>query len=44
VLAGIDLAQGSLLARPETVLGWPFWGLAWFDLLTGYLASMALGF
>lgn len=44
VLAGIDLAQGSLLARPETLLGWPFWGLAWFDLLTGYLASMALGF
>jgi cellulose synthase/poly-beta-1,6-N-acetylglucosamine synthase-like glycosyltransferase len=44
VLAGIDFAQGSLLARPETVLGWPFWGLAWFDLLTGYLASMALGF
>jgi cellulose synthase/poly-beta-1,6-N-acetylglucosamine synthase-like glycosyltransferase len=32
VLAGIDFAQGSLLARPETVLGWPFWGLAWFDL------------
>ncbi len=25
VLAGIDLAQGSLLARPETLLGWPFW-------------------
>jgi glycosyltransferase XagB len=44
VLAGINLAQGSLLARPDALLGWPFWGLAWFDLLTGYLASMALGF
>ena len=44
VLAGFDLAQGSLLARPEALLGWPFWLLAWFDLVTGYLASMALGF
>ena len=43
-LAGVELAQGSLLARPEALLGWPFWLLAWFDLVTGYLASMALGF
>jgi hypothetical protein len=26
------------------MLGWPFWVIAWFDLLTGYVASMALGF
>ena len=44
VLAGIDVALGSLLTRPGSLLGWPFWGVAWFDLLTGYLASMALGF
>jgi cellulose synthase/poly-beta-1,6-N-acetylglucosamine synthase-like glycosyltransferase len=44
VLAGFDLAQGSLLARPEALLGWPFWLLAWFDLVTGYVASMAVGF
>jgi glycosyltransferase XagB len=44
VLAGMHIAHGSLLARPDALLGWPFWGLAWFDLLTGYLASMALGF
>ncbi len=43
-LAGIEIAQWSLLARPEDLLGWPFWVIAWFDLLTGYLASMALGF
>jgi glycosyltransferase XagB len=43
-LAGIEIAQGSLLARPESFLGWPFWMIAWFDLLSGYLASMALGF
>jgi cellulose synthase/poly-beta-1,6-N-acetylglucosamine synthase-like glycosyltransferase len=44
VLGAIDLAQGGLLVRPESLLGWPFWAIAWFDLLTGYLASMALGF
>ena len=44
VLAGIDLARGSLLAQPEALFGWPFWLLAWFDLVTGYLASMAVGF
>ncbi len=43
-LAGIEIAQGSLLARPGNFLGWPFWLIAWFDLLTGYLAAMALGF
>ena len=36
--------KASLLARPESFLGWPFWLIAWFDLLSGYLASMALGF
>jgi hypothetical protein len=25
------------------LLGWPFWIIAWFDLVTGYLAAMALG-
>lgn len=44
VLAGIELARGSLLDRPGALLVWPFWLLAWFDLLTGYLAAMALGY
>jgi cellulose synthase/poly-beta-1,6-N-acetylglucosamine synthase-like glycosyltransferase len=44
VLAGIELAQGGLLVPPKAMLGWPFWVIAWFDLLTGYVASMALGF
>jgi hypothetical protein len=25
------------------VFGWPFWLVAWFDLLAGYLATMGLG-
>ncbi len=44
VLAGIELAQGTLFAQPGSLLGWPFWLLAWFDLVTGYLAAMALGY
>jgi cellulose synthase/poly-beta-1,6-N-acetylglucosamine synthase-like glycosyltransferase len=43
VLAAIDLARGGLLVRPESLLGWPFWAIAWFDLATGYLVSMTLG-
>jgi cellulose synthase/poly-beta-1,6-N-acetylglucosamine synthase-like glycosyltransferase len=43
VLAGVELAGGGLLARPESLFGWPFWLIAWFDLLVGYLASMGLG-
>jgi hypothetical protein len=31
-----------LLARPESLFGWPFWLIAWFDLSAGYLASMGL--
>jgi glycosyltransferase XagB len=43
-LAGFDLVTGGLLARPQSLFGWPFWAIAWFDLAMGYLASMALGF
>jgi hypothetical protein len=43
VLAGFELTNGGMLARPDGLLGWPFWLIAWFDLLTGYLASMGLG-
>jgi glycosyltransferase XagB len=43
VLLGFELTHGGLLARPNSLLGWPFWLIARFDLLTGYLASMALG-
>jgi glycosyltransferase XagB len=43
VLLGFELTDGGLLARPNSLLGWPFWLIAWFDLLTGYLASMTLG-
>jgi cellulose synthase/poly-beta-1,6-N-acetylglucosamine synthase-like glycosyltransferase len=43
VLAGLELAAGDFLAAPESLFGWPFWLIAWFDLLAGYLASMGLG-
>jgi hypothetical protein len=42
-LACFELAEGGLLARPGSVFGWPFWLVAWFDLLAGYLATMGLG-
>jgi len=41
-LACFDLATSGLLARPESLFGWPFWLIAWFDLSAGYLASMGL--
>lgn len=37
------LAEGGLLARPGSVFGWPFWLVAWFDLLAGYFTTMGLG-
>jgi cellulose synthase/poly-beta-1,6-N-acetylglucosamine synthase-like glycosyltransferase len=43
VLAGLELAGGGMLARPESLFGWPFWLIAWFDLSAGYIASMGLG-
>ena len=43
VLAFFDLATTGLLARPESLFGWSFWLIAWFDLAVGYLASMGLG-
>jgi hypothetical protein len=42
VLAGVELLGGELLAPPESLFGWPFWLVAWFDLSVGYLASMGL--
>jgi len=41
-LACFDLATSGLLTRPESLLGWPFWLIAWFNLSVGYLASMGL--
>lgn len=44
VLASLELGTGAMLAAPESLFGWPFWVIAWFNLSLGYLASMALGF
>jgi cellulose synthase/poly-beta-1,6-N-acetylglucosamine synthase-like glycosyltransferase len=43
-LAAFDLAGGAFLTRPASLLGLPFWLLASLNLVTGYVASMALGF
>jgi hypothetical protein len=44
VLAGIELMRGDFLVQPASLFGWPFWLVACFDLLAGYLSSMGLGF
>jgi glycosyltransferase XagB len=41
-LVAYELVQGGFLAPPEMLLGLPFWGVAWFDLVTGYVAAMTL--
>jgi cellulose synthase/poly-beta-1,6-N-acetylglucosamine synthase-like glycosyltransferase len=43
VLAAFEMSRGGFLAAPESMLGWPFWLVAWFSLVAGYLAAMALG-
>ena len=43
-LVGYELLGGDFLGRPSNLLGLPFWGIAWFDLITGYLAAMTLAF
>lgn len=43
VLAGFELLGGGFLAAPASLFGWPFWLVAWFNLIAGYLAAMALG-
>jgi hypothetical protein len=42
-LIGFELMIGGLLSPPERLLGWPFWLLAWFALISGYVSAMALG-
>ena len=42
VLLGGEMAGGDLLARPTSLMAAPFWAVAWFALLTGYAAAMAL--
>lgn len=39
-----DLARGTFLARPESMLSLPFWVLAVGNLIIGYAAAMGLGF
>jgi cellulose synthase/poly-beta-1,6-N-acetylglucosamine synthase-like glycosyltransferase len=43
VLAAFEVSRGGFLATPESLLGWPFWLIAWFSLVAGYLAAMGLG-
>ena len=43
VLAAFELASGGFLGPPSSPLTLPFWVVAWFVLITGYAAAMALG-
>jgi cellulose synthase/poly-beta-1,6-N-acetylglucosamine synthase-like glycosyltransferase len=43
VLAALKVSRGAFLAEPASPFGWPFWLIAWFSLVAGYLAAMALG-
>jgi glycosyltransferase XagB len=42
VLLGGELTRGELLSWPATIVGAPFWSVAWFALVTGYAAAMGL--
>jgi len=42
VLLATELIGGRFLSLPASLFGVPFWSVAWFDLVTGYLAAMAL--
>jgi ABC-type sugar transport system permease subunit len=41
LLAG-QLIGGRVLSLPTSLFGVPFWTIAWFDLVTGYVAAMGL--
>ncbi len=43
VLVAFELSRGGFLTTPQSLLGWPFWLIAWFSLAAGYLGAMALG-
>src|SRR3954447_2332545 len=43
VLVGLDAMGGVIAARPSSLLGVPFWTIAWLNLGAGYLAAMAVG-
>jgi cellulose synthase/poly-beta-1,6-N-acetylglucosamine synthase-like glycosyltransferase len=42
-LAAFEFARGAFFTAPDSVIGWPFWLIAWFSLAAGYLGAMALG-
>ena len=42
VLVAAELLVGGFLALPSGLIGLPLWTVAWFDLVVGYGAAMAL--
>ena len=42
-LVAFDLARGVFAAQPESLLGLPFWTMAWINLASGYLAALGVG-
>lgn len=43
-LVAFELTLGVLFERPQSLLGHFLWSAAWFDLIVGYVAAMALAF
>lgn len=43
-LVAFELTLGMLFERPQSLLGHFLWSAAWFDLIVGYVAAMALAF
>lgn len=41
-LVAYEFLGGALMVRPSSGLGLPFWSIAWFDLVMGYIAAMTL--
>ena len=43
VLLAADAGRGVFAAQPDSLLGLPFWTMAWINLGCGYLAALGVG-
>jgi cellulose synthase/poly-beta-1,6-N-acetylglucosamine synthase-like glycosyltransferase len=43
LLAAVDAGRGVFAAQPGSLLGLPFWTMAWINLGCGYLAALGVG-
>ncbi len=43
LLVAFDVVRGVFAAQPDSLLGLPFWTMAWINLGCGYLAALGVG-